>query len=362
MYRYLAVIALSLWFFLRSATASEWQIYRAEGRDYVSLENVAQFYGLTGNATPVANHAELTAPNSEIGVQVGSREIVINGVKQWLSFPVVLQDGKALISRLDLAKTVEPMLRPQRIQNLQPVQTVVLDPGHGGHDTGATNPLGKEKDYALDVCLRIKPLLEARGLKVVLTRDHDIFIPLEQRPKVANAIPNSIFVAVHFNCGETNSPASGFEVFSITPRGAPSTADNHVTTRDYREEPGNSVDVPSSALAASVYHAILGRIPQVDRGIKHARFAVIRLATVPSILVEGGFISNPSESQLINTAEWRQRLAESITTGIVGFKNLSELHQPPTLVADYRKQEASPSPAPVAGPGPLEPPATPQTN
>lgn len=329
--------------------AGEWKLYRAEGRDYVSLDNVSEFYGLSSpalaSAEGIVPASYATQPPEGIGhgqiqVRVNSREAVINGVKQWLSFPVREQDGKVLISRIDLAKTIEPMLRPQRIANLKPVETVVLDAGHGGHDRGATNKLGKEKDYTLDVCRRIKKILEARGIKVVMTRDSDVFVPLQRRPKVANAIPNSIFVSVHFNAARTN--ANGFEVFTLTPRGAPSTGDKAVTPRHYRNEPGNSVDVPSAALASSVYHAMLGNFTEFDRGLKRARFAVIRLATVPSILVEGGFVSNSEEAKRIHQPQWREKLAAAIASGIIGYKGLSELKRPPELMADYRrKQEAT---------------------
>ena len=82
---------------------------------------------------------------------MNSREAIINGVRNWLSFPVVERDGKFLVSRVDLAKSIEPQFRPHMIQNLGKIKTVVLDPGHGGHDKGACSRYGCEKNYALDV-------------------------------------------------------------------------------------------------------------------------------------------------------------------------------------------------------------------
>jgi len=329
--------------------AGEWQLYRRNGHDYVSLDNIATFYGLAPASisvpppaapeeviTPVNNRTGFSNGNAEIGIRTGSREIIINGIRQWLSFPVTEENGKLLVSRIDLAKTIEPMLRPQRIADLKRVETVVLDPGHGGHDKGATNKFGMEKDYTLDVARRIKPILEAQGLNVIMTRDRDVFIPLNKRPVVANETPNSIFVSVHFNAARPH--ANGFEVFAVTPRGAPSTSDSVVRPRDYREEPANAVDVPSAALASSVYHSMLGHLTQIDRGLKRARFAVIRAAKVPSILVEGGFISNAEEAKQINDPQWREQLAKSIAAGILGYKGLSELSRPPELMADYRRE------------------------
>jgi len=320
------------------AQAAEWTLYRFEGRDYVSLDNLEAFYGFPIQVTPAGNRITVDSGKAQLELILNSREIVINGVTQWLAFPVLIRRRARFISRLDLAKTIEPLLRPWMIQQFQAVRNVVLDPGHGGYDKGALSSQGCEKDFALDVCRRARARLEAEGFRVFLTRDSDVFVPLEERPRAANRMPNSVFVSVHFNCSVENPSASGFEVFALTPRGAPSTTDDVLSLRDLRSEPGNVVDTQSMALAASVYHSMLGSIPEADRGIKRARFAVIRLATVPSILVEGGFLTNPSDSMLIANPEWREKLAAAIVTGLDGFKRLAENKEPPKLLADYRRE------------------------
>lgn len=273
----------------------------------------------------------------QLALAVNTREAYINGVKQWLSFPTRFEGGRLLISTLDLAKTIEPRLRPEKIEGLTPFTTVVLDAGHGGHDKGAASRLGLEKDYSLDVVLRIKPLLERRGIKVVLTRSTDLFLPLPQRPAIANGIKDSIFVSVHFNSTSTNPLARGFEIYSVAPRGAPATNDAIPRARDLREEPANAVDTLSAALAGSVYHAMLGFVPMEDRGIKHARFAVLRLCRQPSILIECGFVSNSAEAALISTPAWRQSVAEAIATGIEEYKSLAEQKHAPKVLTEYRK-------------------------
>jgi N-acetylmuramoyl-L-alanine amidase len=356
---------------LAQAAAAEWDIHRHEGRDYVTLENVAAFYGFpkppsldaalathppvplhgAGSATEfgittaaalvaTARTVTLEANGMRLDVTPGLSEVMINGVKQWLAFPVRLEDGRALISRLDLTKIIEPRLRPELIRGLQPVTTVVLDPGHGGHDRGAVSRYGFEKDFALDVALRARKQLEKAGYKVVMTRSSDIFIPLEERPAVANHIPNSIFVSIHFNASDNNAEARGFEIFSIAPRGAPATNDATPSERDLREEPGNSVEMPSGALAGSVYHALLGQMPMVDRGLKHARFAVLRLCERPAVLVECGFVSNDTEGSLISSAAWRARLANAVVDGVEGYRSLAERQLRPKVLADYRRAAA----------------------
>ncbi len=346
------------------AAAPEWVVQRFEGRDYVSLDSAAKFYALPvpprvepvpllgppadgvdfaslGVAPPIDDFT-LKSDRSEIQVIVNSPEILINGVRQWLAFPVRVDAGTAFISRLDLVKVLEPRLRPEKIEGLGPVETVVLDPGHGGHDRGAISRYGFEKDFALDVALRARDLLEAQRYKVVLTRSSDIFVPLETRADIANRTANSIFVSVHFNYSPTNAAASGFEIFSIAPRGAPASNDG-IRERDLREEPGNAVDLPSTALAATVSHSLLGHIPIFDRGLKHARFAVLRRCTRPAVLVECGFVSNGPESALIGSPAWRRKLAEAIVEGVDNYKGLAERGQRPKVMADYRRD-----PLPVA--------------
>lgn len=336
--------------------AAEWQIHRFEGRDYVSLDNIATFYGLPAEIAPLPAPAppeagapaeailawntfrvNLASERGQFEVRLNSREVHLNGAKRWLAFPTHVQEGKILVSRLDLAKIIEPALRPELIPELKPVKTVVLDAGHGGHDKGATCRFGCEKDFTLDVSKRLKAMLETKGFNVVMTRTSDVFIPLEHRPRAANKLTDAIFVSVHFNATNSNPLASGFEIFSITPRGAPSTGDTTLSARDLRNEPGNAVDLPSSALATSIFHSMLGQIPVVDRGQKHARFAVIRMATVPAVLIEGGFVTNAAESTLIGSPSWRTKLAEAIVNGIEAYKDLAENKRRPKLIADYRR-------------------------
>jgi len=328
-----------------AAQAFEWETRRFDGRDYVSTGSIATFYELPAPAPvvePVPGQpptvVALTSGKRQLSLTLGTRSSVINGVAHWLSFPVQYGDGRAWVSRMDVSRIVEPRFRPELIKGFEPVTTVVLDAGHGGHDKGARSSFGAEKDYSLDVVMRLRKRLENAGYKVVLTRTTDRFIPLHERPAVANRISESIFVSVHFNGAGWNPAASGFEIFSITPRGAPSTDQAQPATSDLREELGNSKELPSAALAGSVFHAMLGRVPVSDRGIKHARFAVLRVCERPGILVEGGFLTNSAEAAAIAKPEWRENLAEAIADGIDQYKLLAERGRAPKNVADYRKK------------------------
>ena len=319
--------------------AADWKIIKIGGREYLSIDNIASFYGLPNGVAPVEKRIRLDNGKISLEVQLDSREVMVNGVRSWLCFPVTQKDGQFLLSRIDLSKTLEPQFRPQMITNLGRFTTVVLDPGHGGYDKGAGSGYGYEKDFTLDVARSIKPLLEAKGLKVKMTRDRDVFVPLELRARIANATKDAVFVSIHFNAAGSNPAASGFEIFSLTPRGAPSTDDDALALRFMNMQAGSPVDAPSLALSMSVYHSIVGHFSEYDRGIKRARFAVLRRTQIPAILVEAGFLTERGESRLIAKGAWRAKLAESIATGIMSYKELVDHHTRPMMVADYKREQ-----------------------
>jgi N-acetylmuramoyl-L-alanine amidase len=336
--RVLLVLVAFATFASGGLAADDWQVVKIGGREYLTVDNIAKFYGLPANVAPVDRRLRLDNGKISLEVQLDSREILINGARNWLCFPVTEKDGHYLLSRVDLSKTIEPQFRPQMIKNLGNLKTVVLDPGHGGFDKGAISPYGCEKDFALDVARDVKPILEAKGLEVKMTRNSDVFVPLELRARIANATKDSVFVSIHFNATDANPAATGFEIYSLTPRGAPSTADDALALRFMNMEAGSPVDAPSLALSMSVYHSVVGHFSEYDRGIKRARFAVLRLTKIPAVLVEGGFLTERGESRLIARSPWRAKLADSIATGILNYKELVDNRTRPMMVADYRRE------------------------
>src|SRR5436305_1724291 len=335
--------------------AADWQIIKVNGHDYLTVENISKFYGLPAEVVPAAgDKVQTQTVKNPLEFVSGSREVIINGARSWLCFPLIEQDGKFLMSRTDVAKTIEPLVRPHRVPNVGNVETVVLDPGHGGHDKGAVCRYGSEKDFALDVARKLRGLLQSKGLRVIMTREGDYFVPLDVRTQIANAARDSIFVSIHFNATNDDPDATGFEIFSFTPRGAPSTSDNAVTPTSLSMQAGTVVDNQSLALSACIYHSLLGHIPEFDRGIKRARFAVLRLTRVPAVLIEGGFLTERGESRLIANKDWRGKLAAAISVGIENYRALAIKKQPPMLVADYRRQTKPTPTEPVIQEGELK--------
>src|SRR6266508_2569108 len=286
-----------------SFAADDWQLIKVNGRDYLTVDNISKFYGMRAEVAPSGAQIKLETVKNPLEFIRGSREVIINGARSWLCFPLLEHDGKFLVSRTDVAKTIEPLLRPHRVANAGQIRTVVLDPGHGGHDKGAVCRYGSEKNFALDVARQLRPLLQAKGLRVIMTREGDYFVPLEVRAQIANAARDSIFVSIHFNATNDDPNATGFEIFSFTPRGAPSTSDSAVAPSALSMQPGSAVDAQSTALSACIYHSLLGHIPEYDRGIQRARFAVLRLTKVPAVLIEGGFLTEQGECKLIAQKE-----------------------------------------------------------
>lgn len=174
-------------------------------------------------------------------------------------------------------------------------ETVVLDAGHGGHDSGARAHKGShEKVLALDTSKRVARILRQNGLRVIETRTADYFLPLDNRVAVSNRTRNAVFVSLHYNWAR-RSRASGVETFFCSPR--------------------------SSRLAANIQREILRPYRTNNRGVKMRPFYVLKNNRRPSVLVELGFLSNPSENATVQKSHIRQKLAEAVARGILAEKN-----------------------------------------
>ena len=320
-----------------TAFAGDWTLVKYQGRDHVTLENVAHFYSLN-SVERVSNNFTLRNGGRSLRGAVGSNEFYINNLKFILSYPIEEVDGRMIISRMDLTKVIEPVLRPSRIKGAELVNTIVLDPGHGGHDNGATSNFGYEKSYTLDVALRARDMLQQLGFKVYMTRTTDEFIPLEERVRFANRFSNALFISIHFNSG--GNAASGLETYTLAPRGVPSMAADGPRLSDLQPCPGNVRDAENTALATATHASLVYRSQMYDRGIKRARFVVIRDITIPGVLIEGGFLSNPDDSRRIASAAYRQQMALCISNAVRNYRNAVS-SPPPDLVAS-RTEKLSP--------------------
>src|SRR5437660_5918426 len=170
--------------------------------------------------------------------------------------------------------------------------TVVIDAGHGGFDHGGIpGQRIPEKEMTLDVAQRLKGLLYAIGYRVVMTRDSDVFVPLPTRVAIANSYQNGIFVCIHFNSAK-RAGADGIETYFYS--------------RD------------SLPLASAVHYFVAGGAPSPNRGVRRRGYYVLRKTGIPAVLVECGFLTNPTEAAYAQSASYRQKLAEEIAAGVRG--------------------------------------------
>jgi len=302
-----------------TTTATAWDVRKINGDDYVSADNIKQFYHF---ASLTRSGSTVTLENAKVMLKLnlGAAECTMNNVKFVFSKAVEEIDAKAYVSRTDLAKLIDPVLRPNFIKNAGSFNTVVLDAGHGGKDPGATNSYGNEADYNLKLACLVKAKLLTKGYKVVMTRDDDRFLSLQERVNVANAITeNAIFIAIHFNSGA--SAARGIETFTLSPPGVAHYGRGLIEA-DKHQQAGNEHDSANMALATSAHGSVLRTLGTntFDRGVKRARYTVLSGITHPAILLEGGFLSHPYEARLIHNAKYQAALASGIANAVDKYR------------------------------------------
>ncbi|XTZ39485.1 N-acetylmuramoyl-L-alanine amidase AmiA [Salmonella enterica] len=225
---------------------------------------------------------------------------------------------------------------------------VMLDPGHGGIDTGAIGPNGsKEKHVVLAIAKNVRAQLRAKGIDARLTRSSDEFIPLYDRVEIAHQHGADLFMSIHAD-GFTNPSAAGASVFALSNRGASSAMAKYLSERE------NAVDELAGKKAQDKDHLlqqVLFDLVQTDtiknsltlgshilkqikpvhrlhsRNTEQAAFVVLKSPSVPSVLVETSFITNPAEEKLLGTAAFRQKIASAIAGGVISYFNWFDNHK-----------------------------------
>jgi N-acetylmuramoyl-L-alanine amidase len=214
---------------------------------------------------------------------------------------------------------------------------IVIDPGHGGHDTGTIGPTGlKEKDLTLDVALRLGKLIEEKlGAEVVYTREDDTFVPLEDRTALANQVKADMFISIHANSSRDHSArgvetyylnfAASEEAMEVAAReNALAQASLHDLQDMVKKIARNEKIEESRELAADVQSSLTKRLQRngkapKNRGVKRAPFVVLIGANMPSVLAEVSFLSNPSDETLLKKGDHRQRIAEGLFSGVSSY-------------------------------------------
>lgn len=291
------------------------------GREYERLSDWCKGNGLEVAWVKRDQALQVTGRGSRVSLAVDSREARVNGVQVWLVLPVLGRNGSAYVSRLDLRTTLHPILFP-RSKAGAPIRSICLDPGHGGKDPG--NRVGSylEKKYALVLAQEVRDQLKRLGFKVTLTRSKDAFIDLPARPDLARRRGADLFISLHLNSTETSrGTVQGAEVYCLTPSGAAST-NARGEGANGGASVGNRFDDQNMFLAYQMQRALTRTLGAEDRGVRRARFAVLRDAAMPAVLIEGGFMSHPQEGNRIFSAAYRKRMATAIADGLLAYKRV----------------------------------------
>lgn len=306
------------------AEDSSLKAHRLAGSEYVLVGDLARFYSLGHNQSGSRERAVYQTTVARLVLEADHREMQINGVQQWLSSPVLSARGQLWVAAVDVLKAIDPVFRQGRSRTPAPIRMVVIDPGHGGTDRGTRGNSGIEKEMTLDLAKRLERYLEAEGVNVLMTRTSDATVSLEDRVDFTTSKRADLFVSLHFNSGGT---ASGIETYCMPPAGTTSTADagaRQVYRSDEERSPNNRFDEKNVWLAHCAQKSLLKTTGGEDRGVRRARFYVLRYASCPAILVEAGFLTNRAEEQKILSTEYRGQLARAIAEGILTYKKSVE--------------------------------------
>lgn len=314
----------------------EWPTARLYGDEYVDLALIAKKLGL--KISFAGKKATLSdAGGTRCVFEDVERDFHLDGIRIHMSKPVVASAESLWVTKLDAEKTILPLFRPADLAAQLPVgapRLIVLDPGHGGTDPGTENKKANitEKAAALDVALRVRKLLEARGYRVKMTRETDTRfsgnprVDLPMRVDFANKALADLFVSIHFN----NAPEAikGVETYTLTPQHMLSTAATTPDEDTPRALPGNRHDHANLLLGFAMHRAMIRGLETPDRGYKRARWAVLRTLASPGVLVECAYLSNDEEARRVAKPEFRQQIAESIAAGVVAYSEQIEKLRP----------------------------------
>ena len=231
----------------------------------------------------------------------------------------------------ELLREQGPAVPPHRTAAAKPLPmngptTVVIDPGHGGIDDGTKYFGLAEKDVTLDVAQRLEPLLKAMGIDTVLTRRDDLYVSLPDRVDLANRLSeansNVIFVSIHFNQSAVES-VDGIETYYADRKIAPT---GDWTWLGFFNHPEDEQLDRGENLAADLQNAMTSRMMVANRGIKSRSLFVVRHTRAPAVLVEGGFLSNKIENQMLRNDAYRERIAQALAAGIATY--VQTMHPP----------------------------------
>jgi N-acetylmuramoyl-L-alanine amidase len=298
----------------RAAEDFQWQPLRMGGRDYLSAEQIGRFYDLKlrreGGKIVLDDNGKIS-----INLEVGSPVCMMNGLRFILEVvPVTEADSSAQVSRADLSRVLDPVLRPKTIKTDGRLETVILD--HGGGDRGTASDRGSAADYTLQIARLAAKELETAGFKVVLTREEDVAVTAEKRLELANAVEGgAVFILIHFGSGGDAKRGIGTAPLSFC-KDPP--ADDELVEGDFG---------PASMALATAVHAsasVLLKPNMVDLGIQPSFDPVFSKLKHPAIFLDVGCLGDPEDAKLIHNEAYQRSLGRTIGQGIRKYRKATE--------------------------------------
>ena len=330
-----------------AAHVGTWHVREVDGVEYLPLEDLRSFYKLMPMQPKGRKVAgQRTLGNGEVTLLFGPepRELRVQERLCMLSHPVMEDaSGDLLVSKLDVLQLIEPVLRPTYIANRSAVRTVVIDPAHGGHDTGTVTAYAREADVALAVAAKLGAELQKRGYEVRYTQEQNQYQSPQARVDKANAAPAAVFISLHLNSGR--SDVQGAQTYTLAPR-----------DKGDKELPGHEFSQASMALALALQSSMVEKAATVDGGCRRAHFSLLNSVRCPSVMVELGYATHPEEGTRLSTEEYQIKLAASLADGVDAF---ARVMNPGTNLQVQKAPVVTPPPAAPVKVAPAQPKAKP---
>jgi N-acetylmuramoyl-L-alanine amidase len=295
------------------------------GRLYIDAVKWAQRNSLTVRWNSRSGDLHLTNRWTRLAFKTDTARIEHNGVLVWLSSPVAKIGDRPLLPVRDLDTVLTPLMRPPKLVGTDKITKIALSAGHGGKDPGNMEGGKVEKEFTLKLAKELERQFERAGFEVIQMRDRDRYIAPEDRPAIAKKRGADLYLSLHYNAQPTaRGSAQGLETYWLTLANGEST--NGGQSRGYM--PGNRRDRENLTLAYQVHRSILGALDFADRGVRRANFAELRLAEMPAILIEGGFMDSRADALTIYSDVRRAQFAAAVVDGVLAYKRLVERGQP----------------------------------
>ena len=318
------------------SNVGSWHVREVGGVEYLPLEDLRSFYKLMV-LQPKGRRVvgQRVLGNGEVTLTFGPapRELRIQERLCILSYPVQEDSsGDLLVAKVDVQQLIEPVLRPTYIANRRAVRTVVIDPAHGGHDTGTVTPYVREADAALVVATKLGAELTKRGFEVVYTQEQNQYQSPQARVDRANAAPAAIFVSLHLNSGR--SDVKGAQTYTLAPSG-----------KNEKPMPGHEFSQSSMALAMALQSSLVEKAEAVDGGCRRVHYSLLNSLRCPAVMVELGYATNPEEGSRLATEEYQIKLANALAAGVEAFARV--MNPGTSLQVQKAPVVETPPPAPV---------------